>query len=359
MRVILVGLALYHQLVTASLTPDDDCHSCGSECTSAETIGDLWVIPGSHNSGAISPYYWWQWPLFLWAKNQSYSLSEQMNLGMRYLDLRLTPDADNVLYISHTFLTNRSFSSALQEIADFLTKNKTEFILLAVENDFEVEDKAKMIWDGVLEEINLFKSKYKTLFYEPRRSLRSSNVHRNSLKHTLLSDVAGKIILLTTKSDNRSSMFLLVEEEFQLTQLWRDSFFSAVSRLTRYFRESVMTTKLHSIVVDQFFGIPPIVISLFMNGLMELEAFDFSRRDKDRTLGLIAVDGATESLVRTLKEMRSIEGRSRILISWLDYSILVAALLTSAICLGRLLYSNQDLVSPILDPRFQNKLNHV
>ena len=150
MRASFVTLFSFTKAVISSIVPDIDCSSCSNQCDPPKTLGDIWVIPGTHNSGAISPYSWWQWPVFIWAKNQSHSMSDQMKFGVRSLDLRVSLDQHDSLFISHTFLTSLSFVSALQEIVNFLIKNKDEFMLVSVTNDFAVENQSDEVWNKVV-----------------------------------------------------------------------------------------------------------------------------------------------------------------------------------------------------------------
>ena len=153
-------------------------------------ISDLWVIPGTHNSGAIAPYSSWKWPVFLMAQDQSESLTRQMKFGIRSLDLRVAPliSSNNKisLYIAHTFITNLAFQAALDEIKAFVTAHPSEFILLTVRIDYPYLSHPGL-WDAISAEINSVLT----------GTLHSPKTEDDTLEGVHVRTIAGKVLLIT------------------------------------------------------------------------------------------------------------------------------------------------------------------
>ncbi len=96
------------------------------------------AIPGTHDSA--TQYV----QLAYFSKCQSLSIGEQLNAGFRYLDIRLSPDGQE-LKLVHGFTNCRTgnalwskklyLSAVLQDCGEFLEKNPTECILFAVKKE--------------------------------------------------------------------------------------------------------------------------------------------------------------------------------------------------------------------------------
>ncbi len=98
----------------------------------AKTIARL-RLPGTHGSGAYQ--YQRGLPFFKnWVFNQRYSVAQQLEIGVRALDLRLTR-AFGVLYVSHYFLCV-PLDQVLREIRTFLESHKGELVLVFAKSDY-------------------------------------------------------------------------------------------------------------------------------------------------------------------------------------------------------------------------------
>lgn len=109
------------------------------------------TIPGTHDSMAL--YY-----DILGAQCQSWSVKDQLNAGIRYLDLRVS---DN-LRIVHSFVPQHSnFFEVLCTIREFLTDHSSETVLVRVKpehtpNAYQIQDDIAEIvlnYDDVLDSI--------------------------------------------------------------------------------------------------------------------------------------------------------------------------------------------------------------
>lgn len=88
------------------------------------------TMPGSHDSGTKSLSI----PLGL-AMTQSTTIPEQLNMGVRFLDIRLKVDG-NKLSVCHGVLgSNYHFHQVLSECQSFLKQNPSECILMSVKCD--------------------------------------------------------------------------------------------------------------------------------------------------------------------------------------------------------------------------------
>ena len=86
------------------------------------------TLPGTHDSGTYEP-------VSVFAKcgvqTQDLSLLDQLNRGIRVLDLRIGQNSPGDYIISHdTWRTKYSLSQALQEIKDFINATEKEVIIL-------------------------------------------------------------------------------------------------------------------------------------------------------------------------------------------------------------------------------------
>ena len=87
------------------------------------------TLPGTHNSGTYRPVA--KYPVSLFVRTQSMSLRDQLNLGIRALDLRIGQNSPGNYIISHDqFRTQYSLSDALQEIVDFISATGKEIVIL-------------------------------------------------------------------------------------------------------------------------------------------------------------------------------------------------------------------------------------
>lgn len=98
-------------------------------------INDIY-IPGTHDSGALYSF------LGVSGKCQSYSIEEQLKMGVRFFDIRLQLRGDE-LAVVHSFVDQKlSFDEVLDEIEEFLTKNPSEFIIISIKEDADAREPA-------------------------------------------------------------------------------------------------------------------------------------------------------------------------------------------------------------------------
>ena len=87
------------------------------------------TIPGTHDSGALHSI------AEISGKCQSLPISEQLKIGVRFLDIRLRL-VDNGLKVVHSFtdqMTN--FKSVLSDITTFIRNHQSEFLIVSIKED--------------------------------------------------------------------------------------------------------------------------------------------------------------------------------------------------------------------------------
>ena len=86
-------------------------------------------IPGTHDSGATHSIF------DVAGKCQELSIKSQLNIGVRFLDIRLQLVNDD-LNVVHSFVDqNLKFSKVLKDVTNFINKNPSEFLLISLKED--------------------------------------------------------------------------------------------------------------------------------------------------------------------------------------------------------------------------------
>ncbi|MCX7120617.1 MAG: phosphatidylinositol-specific phospholipase C domain-containing protein [Gammaproteobacteria bacterium] len=74
-----------------------------------------------------------------WSKTQPYTISDQLNNGIRYLDFRVDLFQDGHFYLNHALLSVRLYD-ALQQIQTFTQQHPGEIILLDINHVFDIKN---------------------------------------------------------------------------------------------------------------------------------------------------------------------------------------------------------------------------
>ena len=90
------------------------------------TLAEM-TLPGTHNSGTYYP----ESAVGSWIKTQELSLAQQLNHGIRALDLCIGQNSPGDYVICHEgWCTSYSLAGALKEVTDFIEKTGKEIIIL-------------------------------------------------------------------------------------------------------------------------------------------------------------------------------------------------------------------------------------
>lgn len=86
-------------------------------------------IPGTHDSGALYSF------AGVSGKCQSVSISEQLKMGVRFLDIRLKL-VKNELRVVHSFVDQKlPLEDVLADVSSFIRENPSEFLLISFKED--------------------------------------------------------------------------------------------------------------------------------------------------------------------------------------------------------------------------------
>jgi 1-phosphatidylinositol phosphodiesterase len=96
------------------------------------------TIPGTHDSGArfggAAPVV--DFVTALWVQAQNWTLTQQLNAGVRFLDVRPHAEPDGTLRIHHMFVDEQlSLTDVLRECVAFLAANPTEALMMRVQQE--------------------------------------------------------------------------------------------------------------------------------------------------------------------------------------------------------------------------------
>lgn len=119
-------------------------------------------IPGTHESGAVfSP----DGDILGVVITQDQSITQQLNSGIRFLDIRCRVINDSLMVHHDSVYQNISFGDVLVDCGSFLKVNPSETILLRIKQEYSTASDEEFV--------NIFESKYRAnfsdiLFTEPR-----------------------------------------------------------------------------------------------------------------------------------------------------------------------------------------------
>ena len=159
------------------------------------------TIPGAHDSATDKV------PL---GHCQTVGVKQQLNMGARFLDIRLKVDFKGNLNCYHGFVNClTSFKSVMNDIVSFLKANPTECVIMSIKN--EGDESAQ--FEKALVEKWIDSSKYKDYFYTD-----------DSIP--TLDDVRGKIVLMRRYNTYDSSL----TRGINAYNGWRDNASFCISR---------------------------------------------------------------------------------------------------------------------------------
>jgi hypothetical protein len=109
-------------------------------------------ILGTHNSCTFgTPLSCFTYAAIPWLRNQSLTIEQQLELGVRWFDLRLSYYNEDV-YLSHTFIMNHTLDSIMKSFTEY--QNLSHPIIIQMRVDWKsLSDLATIqhLTDGVLE----------------------------------------------------------------------------------------------------------------------------------------------------------------------------------------------------------------
>ena len=108
-------------------------------------------IPGTHDSGATHSIF------DVAGKCQDINIKTQLNIGVRFFDIRLQQVNDN-FNVVHSFVDQRTkFEKVLDDMASFVKKYPSEFLLVSIKEDASSKNSIRAFEDVLLENLNKHK----------------------------------------------------------------------------------------------------------------------------------------------------------------------------------------------------------
>ena len=271
---------------------------------------DLPVIPGTHNSGAVqlgNDPTWQGEAMWDYAQTQNSSISDQLSLGVRMLDLRLhvmynETDFDNQIRISHTYDSNITISDVLQAVSTFLAEQSSEFVVLYMRIDSAYPLKGDVA------------AKHKFIEFALSQSgITFASYKDGDLKSLTVRDIAGKALLMGIPGDafdSSSALYDFVNSEtnYSVCDIWEvQTITAAQSKLSNCFPEipesGQLTGNFTGYAIDgQLDGLPP------SDGSVQMNSWFFNNFDnnpiwvnrKNYPIGILLIDFANSEYMTSI-----------------------------------------------------------
>jgi 1-phosphatidylinositol phosphodiesterase len=115
--------------LTMALDLDNELAWWMSYVSDTASLADL-TIPGTHDSGAMHE------PIAGMAKCQNLTIREQLDIGVRYLDIRLRHYGDSLVVHHGSIYQHLNFNDVLIQVTDFLAENPSEVVMMEVSQEY-------------------------------------------------------------------------------------------------------------------------------------------------------------------------------------------------------------------------------
>ena len=242
-----------------------------SSLSNTTKLTDL-TLPGTHNScslygGAIAITQTWTIPL-------------QLEAGIRYFDIRLRM-YDNILYLQHGIMYQYgTFNQILDYFIDFLDKNNTEIIFMAVQKEYKDYNCTKTM---------------EQLFEEYTKSYKNYIVNYEG-KNITIENLRGKIFFINIfhKKVNLVPLYI-VQNDYVVN--FSDNIIDKKRKIKRLFNRSVTLINDGKIYVNYLSGVSDygIITPKYCAYYTNKEVFKYKGR-----LGFVLLDFPGEDLIEYL-----------------------------------------------------------
>ena len=237
-------------------------------------------LPGSHDTMALYSI------ADLAGQCQTLSLEEQLNLGVRFLDIRLKEDR-NSLKAVHGFIDQKaSFASINKTVTSFLEKHPSEFIIMSI------KEEAKASNSDISFEEALINSLDSDLYLKNQKTV-----------PTYVEEIRGKILILSRYQNSSigipafdgwadSASFTLpndiyVQDAFKIQNKEQKQ-----EEITKCFNETGHALKINFLSAYKTNGFPP---SYAMSAAKDINPWINKEIDKYQDRGIVLYDYITES----------------------------------------------------------------
>lgn len=161
-------------LVPITKNKDEEAMSWMSKVDDNALITEL-SIPGTHDSGATRSIF------DVSGKCQDTSIETQLNIGVRFFDMRLQLVEDDFRVV-HSFVDQKlKFEDVLEDMVNFVKDHKSEFLIMSIKEEADSINAKRSFEEEILDEFEEYKD---VICYD------------NSLP-TTLKEARGKIYILS------------------------------------------------------------------------------------------------------------------------------------------------------------------
>ena len=137
-------------------------------------------LPGTHNSGATHSIF------DLTGRCQDMSIKKQLNIGVRFFDIRLQLVKDK-LNIVHSFIDQKQrFSSTIKELYTFIKNNPSEFLIISIKQEEASKKSTKSFENALIDTLTPYTDVVDTCVALPQT----------------VKDACGKIFIISRYKDN-------------------------------------------------------------------------------------------------------------------------------------------------------------
>ena len=252
-------------------------------------ITDL-SIPGTHDSGATRSIF------DVAGKCQDLSINAQLNIGVRFFDLRLQL-VNNQFKIVHSFVDQKlTFKKVLKDLTSFIKNHPSEFLIISIKEEESSINSTKYFEEAFLESIE----NYKDIFCTD-----------NQLPEKLI-DARGKIYILsrfTTSIGIPAYNGWKDSDQFNIGSIYVQDRYSvdSVQEKIDYINTGLSVPLNNDILVLNFLscylnnsfpptyaGPPAVKINKYINEYLE--------NNKDKKVGILICDFITYELSKNIYE---------------------------------------------------------
>jgi 1-phosphatidylinositol phosphodiesterase len=131
---ILIGI---HWLACTSSLPAQDLSRWMGQIPPARSIAEL-AIPGTHDSGALYENFRGA------TKCQNLSITDQLNIGVRFLDVRCRHVHDGFLIYHGSVYQRLSFEEVLKSCESFLGQNPRECVIMSIQEEYKPKSDTRL-----------------------------------------------------------------------------------------------------------------------------------------------------------------------------------------------------------------------
>ena len=237
-------------------------------------------LPGSHDTMALYSI------ADLAGQCQTLSLNEQLNLGVRFLDIRLKED-HNSLKAVHGFIDQKaSFKDISKTVTSFLEKHPSEFIIMSIKEEADPSNSDISFEQALLQYLD------NPIYLKAQTTL-----------PTYVSEIRGKVLILARYEGNSigipaydgwadSTSFTLPNDIYVQDTYKIESKEQKQEEVVRCFNETGHALKINFLSAYRTDGFPP---SYAMSAAKDINPWINKEIDKYNDRGIVLYDFISES----------------------------------------------------------------